>query len=85
MFIVIEINTGKFMRYHEKVIVFPSIDIAKSFTQQFSNYAILRAINSMDFEIMNEVFATVTRFSIETKPDFLKDEDIILFENLKNF
>ena len=80
MFIVTAVNLGKMVRYQEKVIVFPSEEVAQAFIQQFHGYALYRTMNLMDVDILHDVMTT--KYKIELKPDFLKDNDIILFENL---
>ena len=79
MFIV-STSSGKMVRRKGKVIILPAPEVAESFMSNFNAYATQRALSSMDLDLIHEVMTT--RYVIEPKPDFLKDNDIILFENL---
>ena len=77
---IIVTGEGKMIRYKGKVIFFASPDMVRYFITNFQSYALNAAISFMDMNVLHEVLTT--SYNIEPKPDFLKDEDIVVFESI---
>lgn len=67
-----------------KVIVFSTIEQATTFKNQFIQYSIMRMMHE-DFLSIGEVMMTERGLEVKelTAESGIKDEDTILFENLK--
>lgn len=84
MFYLYSERQRKMVKTQNKVILFSTIEQATQFKQQFIQYSILRMIHE-DFLGISEVMMTERNMQVIelTAASGIKDEDTILFENLK--
>lgn len=84
MFYLYSTRQNKNVKTGGKVIVFSTIEQATTFKNQFIQYSIMRMMHE-DFLSIGEVMMTERGLEIKelTAESGIKDEDTILFENLK--
>lgn len=84
MFYLYSERQKKIVKAQNKVILFSTIEQATQFKQQFIQYSILRMIHE-NFLGISEVMMTERNMQVVelTAASGIKDEDTILFENLK--
>lgn len=84
MFYLYSERQKKMVKTQNKVILFSTIEQATQFKQQFIQYSILRMIHE-NFLGISEVMMTERNMQVVelTAASGIKNEDTILFENLK--
>lgn len=84
MFYLYSTRQNKNVKTGGKVIVFSTIEQATTFKNQFIQYSIMRMMHE-DFLSIGEVMMTERGLEVKelTAESGIKDEDTILFENLK--